>query len=50
MGSVYRSMVETRTYGPARDIFAGLRGWLKTLLDFDSGIVRLAGISAMWTR
>jgi hypothetical protein len=39
--------VETRAYSPARNIFAGLRDWPKTLFDFDSGIFRLAGTSAV---
>jgi hypothetical protein len=29
--------VETRAYKPARNIFAGLRDWPKTLSDFASG-------------
>jgi hypothetical protein len=35
---------------PARNIFAGLRDWPKTLFDFDSGTLRLAGISAVYRK
>src|SRR5262249_46704167 len=34
IASVCWSLVETRAYNPARNIFAGLRDWPKTLPDF----------------
>lgn len=49
MGGVCRSFLETRAYSPVRSIFFGLRDW-PTLFDFDSGTVRLAGISAVYPK
>jgi hypothetical protein len=37
--------VETRAYSPARNIFAGLRVWPKTLADFVFSEARFLGIS-----
>ena len=39
------SSVDTRAYRPARNIFAGLRAWPKTYLDFGFWEAPFAGIS-----
>ena len=45
IASVCWSLVETRAYRPARNIFAGLRAWPKTSSDFALLDRRLAGIA-----
>ena len=45
IGKVCWSLVETRAYRPARNIFAGFRAWPKTLSDFAFGEARLVAIS-----
>jgi hypothetical protein len=42
---VFGSLVETRAYNAARNIFAGLRDWPKTLANFAFWEARFMGIS-----